>query len=140
MPSSFSALRLPPVRPKGRSSPPRSYSAAVGGRTGTQGETTSPDILLRPFRGRRLRSDRRRRPAIAKRMEVPSWGREQHTFGLLLQKYGTGEMTSRFARLPFFLSPRLDERVCPFKEHLTVLPGVSTFSTSFVLIPWNRVR
>jgi hypothetical protein len=42
------------------------------------GKSASPDILLRPFRGPPRRSGRWGRPGIADRMEIPSWGREQH--------------------------------------------------------------
>ena len=43
-----------------------------------QRRNSLPDILLRPIRGAPVRSDRWGRPGIAKRMEVPSWGREQY--------------------------------------------------------------
>src|ERR1035437_6303260 len=48
------------------------------GRATLDARRISPDTLLRPFRGSRLRSDMWGKPGIAGGMEVPSWGREQH--------------------------------------------------------------
>src|ERR1035437_7891934 len=39
---------------------------------------SSPDVLLRPFRGSPRHSGRWGRPGIADRMEILSWGQEQH--------------------------------------------------------------
>src|ERR1035437_8038075 len=41
--------------------------------------------------------------------------------GAFASEYGTGEMTSGLARLPFVPSPLLDERVCPLQERSVML-------------------